>query len=191
MGAAAQAGIQLPDKFDLKGIVQLVASLLGLTWSAIRGRIASRGVPDQAIGAAEQAVPEAQLIAREGLPGLWQQIVNKIGDIKSMLLGKLADFLIPTVLVAGITWIVSLLNPASAFVKAVKAIIDIVTFIFERGAQILQFVNSVIDAIVAIAKGGAGGVAELIENALAKSIPVLIGFLASIRGIGGIANKVK
>jgi hypothetical protein len=31
--------------------------------------------------------------------------------------------LIPTVLVAGITWLISLLNPASAFVKAVKMII--------------------------------------------------------------------
>jgi hypothetical protein len=191
MGAAAQAGLQLPDKFDLKGIIQLVAGLLGLTWQAIRGRIVSRGVPDQAITAAEQAVPEAQLIAREGLPGLWQQIVSKIGDIKSMLLGKLADFLIPTVLVAGITWIVSLLNPASAFVKAVKAIIDIVTFIFERGAQILEFVSSVEDAIIAIAGGGVAGVPALIENALAKSIPVLIGFLAALLGVGGITDKVK
>jgi hypothetical protein len=191
MGAAAQAGIQLPDKFDLKGIVQLIAGLLGLTWSAIRGRIVSRGVPDQAISAAEQAVPEAQLLAREGLPGLWQQIVNKIGDIKSMLLGKLADFLIPSVLVAGITWIISLLNPASAFVKAVKAIIDIVTFIFERGAQILEFVSSVLDAIIAIAAGGVAGVPALIENALARSIPVLIGFLAALLGVGGITDKVK
>lgn len=191
MGAAAQAGIQLPDKFDLKGIVQLVASLLGLTWSAIRGRIVSRGVPDQAVSAAEQAVPEAQLLAREGLPGLWQQIVNKIGDIKAMLLGKLTEFLVPTVLVAGITWIISLLNPASAFVKAVKAIIDIVTFIFERGAQILEFVSSVLDAIIAIAAGGVAGVPALIENALAKSIPMLIGFLAALLGVGGITDKVR
>src|SRR5262249_59726719 len=82
-------------------------------------------------------------------------------------------------------------KPASAFVKAVKAIIDIVTFIFERGAQVLEFVNSVLDAIVAIAGGGAGGVPALIENALAKSIPVLIGFLAALLGVGGIADKVK
>jgi hypothetical protein len=150
-----------------------------------------KGVPDQALSAAEQAVPEAQLLAREGLPGLWHQITSKLGDLKSMILGKLSDFLIPTVLVAGITWIISLLNPASAFVKAVKAIIDIVTFIFERGAQVLEFVNSVLDAIVAIAGGGAGGVPALIENALAKSIPVLIGFLAALLGVGGIAEKVK
>jgi hypothetical protein len=136
-------------------------------------------------------VPEAQLLAREGLPGLWQQVTSKLGDLKAMILGRLTEFLIPTVLVAGITWIISLLNPASAFVKAVKASIDIVTFIFERGAQLMEFVNSVLDAIIAIAGGGAGGVPALVENALAKSIPVLIGFLAALLGVGGIADKVK
>ncbi|WP_285692024.1 hypothetical protein, partial [Actinoplanes sp. NBRC 103695] len=69
--------------------------------------------------------------------------------------------------------------------------IDIVTFIIERGAQIIEFVNAVLDAVIAIAGGGAGGVPGLIEAALAKSIPVLIGALAAILGIGGIATKVK
>ncbi len=92
---------------------------------------------------------------------------------------------------AGITWIISLLNPASAFVKAVKMIIDIVTFIVERGAQLAAFVNSVLDAVVAIATGGGGGVAGLVEKALAGSIPILIGALAAFLGIGGIADKVK
>jgi len=53
LGTAAQAGLQLPAKFDLKGILQLIASLLGLTWAAIRGRIVSRGVPEPAMAAAE------------------------------------------------------------------------------------------------------------------------------------------
>jgi hypothetical protein len=191
MGAATEAGLELPDKFDMKGIIQLIAGLLGLTWQSIRARIVGRGIPDEAVSAAENAVPEAQLLAREGLPGLWQQITSKIGDLKGQILGQLAEFLIPTVLVAGITWVISLLNPASAFVKAIKAIVDVVRFIVERGAQIVQFVNAVLDAIVAIAKGTGSGVEELIENALARSIPVLIGFLAAILGVGGIANKVK
>ncbi|MFL6075298.1 MAG: hypothetical protein ACJ73S_18060 [Mycobacteriales bacterium] len=191
LGAAAQAGLAIPAKFDLKGILSLIGGLLGLTWNAIRGRVVSKGIPDQAITAAEKAVPEAEALQKEGLPGLWQRIQAKIGNLKDMILGKLAAFLIPTVLIAGITWIISLLNPASAFVKACKAIIDIVTFIVERGAQIIAFVNAVLDAVIAIAAGGAGGVPALIVGALAASIPVLIGFLAALLGVGGIADKVK
>jgi hypothetical protein len=191
LGAAAKAGLQLPERFDIKGILALIASLLGLTWAAIRGRVVSKGVPEQAMSAVESTVPEAQKIKNEGIGGVWEQLKDKVGDLKENLLGKIAEYLIPTVLIAGITWIVSLLNPASAFIKACKAIIDIVMFIVERGAQIMAFVNSVLDAVIAIAGGGAGGVPSLIETALATAIPVLIGFLAALLGIGGLADKVK
>jgi hypothetical protein len=62
-----------------------------------------------------------------------------------------------------------LLNPASAFIKACKMLVDIVTFIVTRGAQIVQFVNVVLAAVIAIRSGGTDGIPALIENALAKS----------------------
>ncbi|MEV6638447.1 hypothetical protein AB0M54_47830, partial [Actinoplanes sp. NPDC051470] len=191
LGSMANAGIQLPDKFDLRGILSMIASLLGLTWGAIRGRIVQKGIPEQAMTAVEAGVPLIGKLQSGGIAGVTEEIKDQVGDLKENLLGKISQYLIPTVLIAGITWIVSLLNPASAFIKACKMIIDIVTFIIDRGAQIIEFVNAVLDAVIAIAGGGAGGVPALIEGALAKSIPVLIGALAAILGIGGIATKVK
>jgi hypothetical protein len=191
MGAMASAGLELPAKFDLRGIIGMIGSLLGLTWASIKGRVISRGVPAAAVDKVEESVPLAQKVRAEGIGGIWEMIKEKVGDLKANLFAKISEYLIPTVLIAGITWIVSLLNPASAFIKACKMIVDIVTFIVERGAQIIEFVNSVLDAIIAITRGGAGGVPALIENALAKSIPVLIGALSAILGIGGIADKVK
>ncbi|MFF7145311.1 hypothetical protein ACFZB5_29555 [Streptomyces nodosus] len=191
LGTAVKAGLDLPAKFDLKGIIQLVASLLGLTWANIRARITRKGVPDQAVTAAEKSVPVAEKLAKEGPAGAEKEIVAEVGDLKATLLGKLASYLIPTVIIAGITWILSLLNPASAFVRAVKAIIDIVTFVVTQGAQVLEFVNSVLDAVIAIAGGGTAGVPQFVEAALAASIPILLGLLASLLGIGNLADKVK
>ncbi|NEQ56279.1 MAG: hypothetical protein F6K53_02200, partial [Moorea sp. SIO4A1] len=48
-----------------------------------------------------------------------------------------------------------------------------------------------VDAVSAIASGAVGGAAKLVENALAKAVPVVIGFLASLLGIGGLAKKVE
>ena len=189
LGALSGAGLQLPAKFDLRGIIGMIASLLGLTWGAIRGRIVQRGIPEQAMGAVEQSVPMVQQL--QSPAGLSSIIAEKVGDLKASLFAKITQYLVPTVLIAGITWIISLLNPASAFVKACKMIVDIVSFLVERGAQIVAFVTAVLDAVIAIAGGGAGGVPALIENALALSIPVLIGALAAILGISGIAEKVK
>ncbi|MFC4496785.1 hypothetical protein ACFPA8_21875 [Streptomyces ovatisporus] len=191
LGTAVKAGIELPAKFDLKGIIQLIASTLGLTWDSIRERVTRKGVPDQAMEAVESQVPVAKALAKEGPSGAADEISAQVGDLKSTILDDLKSYLIPTVIIAGITWIVSLLNPASAFVRAVKAIIDIVMFVVNQGAQIVEFVNAVLDAVIEIANGGAAGVPKMVEAALAASIPLLIGLLASLLGIGGLANKVK
>ncbi|MCX4730447.1 hypothetical protein [Streptomyces sp. NBC_01363] len=191
LGTAVKAGLELPQKFDLKGIIQLIGSLLGLTWANIRARITRKGIPDQALTAVEQSVPVAKKLATEGPAGAVKEIETEAGDLKATILEKLTSYLIPTVIIAGITWIISLLNPASAFVRAVKGIIDIVTFIVNQGAQIVEFVNAVLDAVIAIANGGSAGVPKMVETALAASVPLLIGFLASLLGIGNLANKVK
>ncbi|MFJ2219878.1 hypothetical protein ACIOFY_07585 [Streptomyces anulatus] len=191
LGTAVKAGLDLPARFDLKGIIQLIGSMLGLTWDNIRTRVTRKGVPDEAMSAVETSVPVAKNLAAEGPAGAVKEIQAETGDLKATILGKLTTYLIPTVLIAGITWIISLLNPASAFVRAVKGIIDIVTFIVTQGAQIADFVNAVLDAVIAIANGGQAGVPKLIEAALASSVPLLIGFLAALLGIGGLANKVK
>ncbi|MEV6164756.1 hypothetical protein AB0L71_23080, partial [Streptomyces sp. NPDC052052] len=164
---------------------------LGLTWANLRARITRKGVPDQALSAVETSVPVAKKLAAEGPAGAVKEIEAEAGNLKATILEKLTSYLIPTVIVAGITWIISLLNPASAFVRAVKGIIDIVTFIVNQGAQIIEFVNAVLDSVIAIANGGTAGVPKMIETALAVSVPVLIGFLASLLGIGNLANKVK
>lgn len=191
LGTAVKAGLELPQKFDMKGIIQLIGSLLGLTWDNIKARVTRKGVPDEAMAAVETSVPVAKNIASEGPAGAVKEIQAEAGDLKATILEKLTSYLIPTVIIAGITWILSLLNPASAFIRAVKGIIDIVTFVVTQGAQVAEFVNSVLDAVVAIANGGQAGVPKMVEVALAASVPLLIGFLASLLGIGSLANKVK
>ncbi|MFF5565166.1 hypothetical protein ACFY7Z_30385 [Streptomyces sp. NPDC012623] len=191
LGTAVSAGLAIPAKFDLKGIIQLIASLLGLTWDNIRARVTRKGVPDKAMAQVEQSVPVAGALAREGPAGAVNEIKEETGDLKKEILDDLKSYLIPTVLIAGITWILSLLTPASAFARAVKGIIDLVTFIVTQGAQIFEFVNACLDAVIAVANGGSAGVPKTIETALAASIPLLLGLLASLLGIGGLANRVR
>ncbi|MFF4482769.1 hypothetical protein ACFY1A_37990 [Streptomyces sp. NPDC001520] len=192
LGKTAEAGIELPAKFDTQGVLKMLASLLGLTWQSIRARIV-RKVPkmEPAVAAAETAVPLVAEVRKRGVAGMWDDLRTRVGDLRKDLLDKVIAYVTPTIVVAGIMWVISLLNPASAFVRAVKLIIDIVRFIVTRARQIFEFVNAVLDAVIAIAGGGSGGVPGLIEQALARSIPVLLGVLAAILGVGGIASRVK
>jgi len=193
LGTGVGAGLQLPTTFDVLGILVMIAGLLGLSWPNIRARLALK-VDPRALAAAEtgaDAIPIVLEARKRGVAGLWSDLKTRVGDLKKDLVGKLVSYLLPTIIIAGVTWIVSLFNPASAFIRACKMIIDIIRFIVTQGRQIIEFVNTVLDAVIAIARGATGGVASLVERALAKSIPVLIGALAAILGVGGIAGKVK
>jgi hypothetical protein len=193
LGTAATAGIELPKSFDIVSILVLIASLLGLSGANLLARVA-RKVPKEAMTAIEAgkaALPIIMEVRTRGVRALWDDLKARVGDLKKNLIDNLVSYLLPTIIMAGVTWIISLFNPASAFIRACKMIIDIIKFIVTNGRQILEFVNTVLDAVIAIAKGGTGGVADLVEKALARSIPVLIGALAALLGIGGIAGKVK
>ncbi len=190
LGTGGAMGLPLPTTFDLLGILTLIATILGLSWPNIRARLA-RKVPHRALVAAETAVPLVAQVKSRGIAGMGDDLKTRVGDLKKDLIGNLVSFLLPTIIIAGITWIVSLFNPASAFIRACKMIIDIIRFIVTNARQIIEFVNAVLDAVLAIARGGTGGVPALVERALARAIPVLIGALAALLGIGGIAGKVK
>jgi hypothetical protein len=192
LGSGVGGGLQLPATFDILGILVLIAGLLGLSWPNIRARL-SRRVPPKVMTAAEtgkDAIPIVAEVRKRGVAGMRSDLKSRVGDLKKDLIGKLVSYLLPTIIIAGVTWIVSLFNPASAFIRACKMIIDIVRFIVTQARQIIAFVNAVLDAVIAIARGG-GGAGALVERALARSIPILIGALAAILGIGGIAGRVK
>lgn len=189
-GQLGDAGIELPDTFDLKGIVKLLASIFGLTWANIRNRIVMQ-IGEKAMAAVEKGVEIFQVIKDQGVAGLWDKLVEKIGDVKAMIMEQLEDFVITRIITAGITWLISLLNPAAAFIKACKLIYDVVMFFVNNAARIAQFVNTVIDGIVDIAKGNVSTVVGKVENALGQMVPILIGFIASVLGIGGIGEKIR
>lgn len=189
-GALEGAGLKLPEKFDLPGILDLVMQVLGLTYDHIRARVA-KIIGDENVKRLEGVFDVFKTLATKGLAGLWEFIKDKLGNLEDMVLGAIKDFVIERVVKAGITWIISLLNPAAAFIKACKAIYDIVMWIVERGAQIMEFVNSILDSIGAIAKGNLGAVATKVEDSLAKALPVAISFLASLLGLGGISEKIR
>ncbi|MDJ0734411.1 MAG: DUF4157 domain-containing protein [Nostocaceae cyanobacterium] len=190
-GTLGPMGIQLPDDiFSLPGIFSLVTQILGLTFNHIRGK-AVKQFGEPVVAGMEQSVEIFQILRERGAMGLWEHVKEQFNDLKETVIEQIKSMVITQVITAGVKWIIGLLNPASAFVKAAMAIYDIIMFFVNRGRQVLELVNAIVDAVAAIASGAVGGAAQLVENALAKAVPVAIGFLASLLGIGGLAKKVE
>ncbi|MBD2356004.1 hypothetical protein H6G41_15465 [Tolypothrix sp. FACHB-123] len=189
-GTMAEAGIEMPENFDLKGIFSLAMQLAGFTYQVIRGQAVKRLGEDK-VSWMEQSVEVFQILASEGIAGIWQFVQDRIGDLNTLIIEPIKNFIIEKVIIAGVEWVLSLLTPASAFIKAAKTIYEIVKFFIERAQQIADLINAILDAIGAIASGSIDQAIAGVENALAKSLPVVISFLASLLGLGGIAGKIQ
>ena len=167
-----------------------MTQVIGLTYANVRARVA-RIVGEPVVARMEQTVELFKTLASAGLGGLWELVSGKLADLKDTVLGKLEEWIVERVIKGGIAWIIGLLNPVAAFIKACKAIYEIVMFIVDRAKQVMAFVDAILDSVGAIAKGNLGAAEEKVEGALAKALPLAIGFLASLLGLGGISEKVK
>ncbi len=190
-GSLGPIGIQIPDDlFSLSGIFNLVAQILGITWDFVR-RKAVKLLGEPVVKVVETGVEIFQVIRRDGAAGLWEYIKEEFNNLKETVIDAIKEMVITKVIEAGIKWMLGLLSPAGAFVKAAMMIIDIVKFFIERGSQIIEMVRAFIEGVKAIASGNVSKVSEAIENALKMALPVVIGFLASLLGITGLTQKVQ
>ncbi|MFT4295468.1 MAG: hypothetical protein QM582_08655 [Micropruina sp.] len=190
-GALAEGGVELPKSFDLKGIIGFLASIFGLTWANIRNRVVKQ-IGEKAMGAVEKGVEIFQVIAGpEGVGGLWQMLMEKLGNIKEMIFASVKDFVQDRIISAGISWLIGLLNPAGAFIKACKLIYDIVMFFVNNAARLARFVNTILDSMAEIVAGNISAVVNKINDVLGQMVPIIIGFMASLIGLGGIGQKIR
>jgi hypothetical protein len=108
-----------------------------------------------------------------------------------MVIDGIRDWVIEQVVKQAVIWLVSLFNPASALFKAIQAIYNTVMFFVERIEQILQLVEAVVQSVAKIVAGQIADAANWVENAMARTVPVIISFLARLLGLGGISEKIK
>jgi len=187
---AIPGGITLPKTWDLKGIFQLVMQVLGFTWGHIRG-LAVTMMGEKMVKALETGFDIFVVIIRDGISGLWTYIMDKLGDLKSMVIDAIIGLLKTEVVEAGIKWLLGLLTPASAFLKACSLIIDIVKWFINNASRIADLISGILDSVGDIAAGNLGGAAKKVETSLKRIIPITIGFLAGILGIGDLSARVQ
>ena len=189
-GALAGAGITLPSDLSLPSILKLVLDVLGISYDKMRAK-AVKLIGERAVSVIEKAVEYIRELVTGGPAKLWEKVKEDLSSLKDMVIGAIQDWLIETIVKQAVTKVVSMFNPAGAIVQAILAIYNVVMFVIEKAQQIMALVEAVVNSVHAIATGAIGGAVTWIENALARTIPVVIGFLARLIGLGGISEKIK
>ncbi|HKX31866.1 MAG TPA: hypothetical protein VJ302_29540, partial [Blastocatellia bacterium] len=189
-GALSGAGIEIPSEFSVKSIFGLVLQILGITKDRIRAKVAKL-IGEKNVERIEKAWELVSVLIKEGPAGLWSKIKEYLGDFKEMVLSGIREWVITQIVKQAVIWLISLFNPASALLKAIQAIYGVVTFFIERIEQILQLVEAIVESVAKIVAGNIAAAANWIEQAMARTVPVIISFLANLLGLGGISEKVK
>lgn len=191
-GAFAEVQLTGPFEFTVSGILKIVLQVLGITYDAIKAKVIKEYPPaEKVFDLVEKGIEIVQKLVTEGPLALLDDVLAALSNFKDMILDGIREWLIVTALKEGVTLLLSLTNPASAIVKAIKLIYQLVMFLIEKIDQIRDFIMSVYDAVANVVTGNFAAVTKGVEEALARSIPVLIGFVAALLNLGSLAAKVK
>jgi hypothetical protein len=189
-GTLADAGIQIPTEFSLGAILKLVLQILGLTYDRIRAK-AVKLIGARNMMLLEKAWEVISALITGGPAALWEKIKEFLGNLKEMVIDALQNWVVETVIKSAITKLATMFNPVGAIVQAIITIYNTVMFFIERINQIVDLVEAIINSVNKIATGDVGAAANWVEQALARAIPVIIGFLARLLGLGGLSDKIK
>jgi hypothetical protein len=189
-GPVARAGVQMPERWDVRGIIWFVLQILGLTWARVREKLV-RLLGERVVGALEAGFQLLQEIREKGLvQALRDRVSEFFGNLRDSALGAIRNFIQQRLVMAGITQLLSLLNPVGAIIQAIIKTYTTVQFFIQRINQILDLVESVVNSIAAIAAGAIGAAANFVERTMARTIPVILDFLARFIGLGDVAGQV-
>ncbi len=197
-GQAAEAGIQPPSDLSLGSILQFVLDILGLNMDMIWERLALKIGEERveqiktAINVLTGAWEWVSIAINEGPGALWEMIQSQISGLWTTIINAAMQWIMMKVIEKATLWLLSLLDPTGimAVVNSLIAMYKAIESFIEYIRDMLEIINTVLDGIGAIAAGIIAGAANYLENALADSLPIAIGFLANQFGLGKLGEKL-
>jgi hypothetical protein len=189
-GSLASMGVAIPKDLSVPSILQLVLDVLGISAEKIRGKVV-KIIGERNMMMLEAAWDAVNLLIKGGPATLWEKIKEYFSNLKEMVVDAIQDWLITTIIKSAATKIAMMFNPAGAIIQAIMMIYRAVMFFIENIDRILDFVEAIIDSVYNIATGAIGSAADWIEKALARTVPIIIGFLARLLGLSGLADKIR
>jgi phage-related protein len=193
------ANISWPhDWTDPAELFGFVTSVLGLSVDHVLDRIALK-YPERAaqlrkiIKVATGAWEWISLLARGDFKGLWEKIKGKISNLYDMVMQGVVDWLMKQVIQGVMMQLMTTADPTGVS-EIVMIIVDTYRTIktaVKYMRQILTMMNTMLDSILNIAAGVLQPAADLIEGAFDRGMPVVIGFLANLVGLGDIGEGIQ
>jgi len=201
-GSLGELGIQMPPDLSFKSILNLIMQILGISVDRIMERVWLK-LTEQ-IGAEKVAKIRGAIdkltgiwtfikdVIERGPIAIWEYVQEKLSELWNMVLDAAKNWIMTRIIASVTTKLLSMLDPTGimAVINSVIAIYRAIQSFIEQLRAMLEILNSFVNGIAEIAAGNVSTAANFLEGAMARGIPVLIGFLANQVGLGGIGRRL-
>ncbi|MEO8515646.1 MAG: hypothetical protein ABI426_02830, partial [Flavobacterium sp.] len=200
-GSMAGSDIILPKELNLEGITSLVLQILGITMKKIKDLVIDvigkerfefieKGV-DATLAAGNKILNIFKILNEKGLAGLWEFIQEEFSNLKDMLIENVKTFVVETITMKALEYLLSLLIPGAGFIRAAQLLIKFVITLFQKAAQIIKIIDGILDTFGDILNKNLGAVIAKVETVFSGFLSLAISFLAAVLGLDGIVGKVQ
>jgi competence ComEA-like helix-hairpin-helix protein len=197
-GELASAGINPPADLSFQSILGFVLDVLGLTidnvWERLALKIGQERV-DQIRNAIDTLTGIWTFIKdvwERGPIAIWEYVQEQLSNLWNLVLEQIQNWVVTRIIQQITTRLLSMLDPTGimAVVNSFIAFYRAVQSFIEKLREMLEIVNSFVAGVANIARGSVGEAANFLESALARAIPVAIGFLANQVGLRGLGTRI-
>ncbi|MHA7879048.1 MAG: eCIS core domain-containing protein [Saccharospirillum sp.] len=197
-GQITEAGLTPPDITSFRSVLNFLFEVLGLTVENLWNRLAEqvgRPMVDRIRGAIEfvqGAWSWVQVAVTEGLPGMWRLIQEQLTGLWNTVLSSVVTWVNTAIIATASRWLLSLLDVSgiTPVINALIAIYNAIESFIEYLNEMLAIVATVTLGIADIARGAIDTAANFLVDALASSLPIVIGFLANQFGLGRLGSRI-
>lgn len=197
-GELATAGISPPADLSFQSILGFVLDVLGLTMDNVWERLALKIGPERVaqIRGAIDTLSGIWTFIRDvwerGPIAIWEYVQEQLSNLWTMVLEQIQNWIMTRIVEQVVTRLLSMLDPTGimAVVNSFIAFYRAVQSFIEKLREMLEIVNSFVAGVANIARGNIADAANFLEAALARAVPVAIGFLANQVGLRGLGSRI-
>ncbi|MCP4546785.1 MAG: hypothetical protein GY835_10020, partial [bacterium] len=91
---------------------------------------------------------------------------------------------------AAVKKILSMFSPVSGLIAIIQSIWNVIQFVIEKARQIMMLAAAVFGTLAPLVKGDVKKAADQVERALSIVLPLALGFLAGLLGLGKLAGYI-
>ncbi|PZX49867.1 eCIS core domain-containing protein [Algoriphagus chordae] len=197
-GELASAGINPPADLTFESILGFVLDVLGLTmdnvWERLEMKLGAERVAQirGAIDTLSGIWTFIKDVWERGPIAIWEYVQDQLSNLWTMVLEQVQSWVVTQIITQVTTRLLSLLDPTGimAVVNSFIAFYRAIQSFIEKLREMLEIVNSFVAGVANIARGNIADAANYLENALARAIPIAIGFLANQVGLRGLGTRI-